>query len=60
LPRRHTIGAVHDTATKKEKTVEQDATQDAGNGGSTTVEEITRGVDSAAVSLDDFDRRLRP
>jgi ElaB/YqjD/DUF883 family membrane-anchored ribosome-binding protein len=40
--------------------MEQDATQDAGNGGSTTMEEITRRVDSAAASLEDLDRRLRP
>lgn len=40
--------------------MEQDVTQGAGNGGSTTMKEITRGVDSAAVSLEDLDRRLRP
>ena len=40
--------------------MEQDVTQGAGNGASTTTEEIARGVDSAAASLDDLDRRLRP
>ena len=40
--------------------MEQEATQGAGNGGITTMEEITRGVDSAAASLESLDRRLRP
>jgi ElaB/YqjD/DUF883 family membrane-anchored ribosome-binding protein len=44
----------------QENTMEQDATQGAGNGGSTTMEEITRGVDSASASLENLDRRLRP
>ena len=40
--------------------MEQDATLGAGNGGITTMEEITRGVDSTAASLESLDRRLRP
>jgi ElaB/YqjD/DUF883 family membrane-anchored ribosome-binding protein len=44
----------------QEDTMEQDATQGAGNNGSTTMEEINRGVDSAAASLENLDRRLRP
>jgi ElaB/YqjD/DUF883 family membrane-anchored ribosome-binding protein len=40
--------------------MEHDAKQDAGNGDFTTTEDIARGVDSAAASLGDLDRRLRP
>jgi ElaB/YqjD/DUF883 family membrane-anchored ribosome-binding protein len=40
--------------------MEHDAKQDAGNGDFTTTEDMARGVDSAASSLGDLDRRLRP
>jgi len=40
--------------------MEQDAKPSAGNGDWTATEDITRGVDSAAASLKDLDRRLRP
>ena len=39
--------------------MEQDAKQSSGNG-DWTKEDITRGLDSAAASLEDLDRRLRP
>jgi hypothetical protein len=42
------------------RAMEHDAKQDAGNGDLTTTENIARGVDSAASSLGDLDRRLRP
>ena len=44
----------------QEDTMEQYATQGAGNGGRTAPEDIARGVDSAAASLKEFDRRVRP
>jgi ElaB/YqjD/DUF883 family membrane-anchored ribosome-binding protein len=40
--------------------MEQDVKQDAGNGDWMATEEIARGVDSAAASLEDLDRRVRP
>ena len=40
--------------------MEQDEKQGAGNGDWTATEDITRGLDSAAASLEDLDRRLRP
>jgi len=40
--------------------MEQDAKQSAANGDWTETENIIRGVDSAAASLKDADRRLRP
>ena len=40
--------------------MEQDAKQGAGNGDGTATEDITRGLDSAAASIGDLDRRLRP
>ena len=60
LVRHQTIGAAHGAAAKKEDLMEHDAEQDAGNGDFTTTEDIARGVDSAASSLGDLDRRLRP
>jgi ElaB/YqjD/DUF883 family membrane-anchored ribosome-binding protein len=40
--------------------MEHDGKQGAGNGDSTTPEDIAQGVDSTAASLEDLDRRLRP
>jgi ElaB/YqjD/DUF883 family membrane-anchored ribosome-binding protein len=40
--------------------MEQDARQSSGNGDWTATEDVTRGLDSAAASLEDLDRRLRP
>jgi ElaB/YqjD/DUF883 family membrane-anchored ribosome-binding protein len=40
--------------------MEQDAKQSSGNGDWTAKEDITRGLDSAAASLEDLDQRLRP
>jgi ElaB/YqjD/DUF883 family membrane-anchored ribosome-binding protein len=40
--------------------MEPDAKQGAGNGDWMAVDEIARGVDSAAASFKDLDRRLRP
>jgi ElaB/YqjD/DUF883 family membrane-anchored ribosome-binding protein len=40
--------------------MEQQAKESAGNGDWTAREDITRGLDSAAASLEDLDRRLRP
>lgn len=40
--------------------MEQDAKESGGNGDWTAPEEIARGVDSAAASLKEFDRRVRP
>jgi ElaB/YqjD/DUF883 family membrane-anchored ribosome-binding protein len=40
--------------------MEQEAKQSAGNGDWTAPEDIARGLDSAAASLEDVDRRLRP
>ena len=40
--------------------MEQDAKESGGNGDCTATEEIARGVDSAAASLKEFDRRVRP
>jgi ElaB/YqjD/DUF883 family membrane-anchored ribosome-binding protein len=40
--------------------MEHDAKQDAGNGDFTKTKDIARGVDRAAASLEDLDRRLRP
>jgi ElaB/YqjD/DUF883 family membrane-anchored ribosome-binding protein len=40
--------------------MERDAKQSAGNGDWTATEDIARGVDFAAASLEDLDRRLRP
>jgi ElaB/YqjD/DUF883 family membrane-anchored ribosome-binding protein len=43
-----------------EPDAKQDAKQGAGNGDWMAVDEIARGVDSAAASFKDLDRRLRP
>ncbi len=40
--------------------MEQDAKQSTGNGDWTATEDIARGLESAAASLEDLDRRLRP
>jgi ElaB/YqjD/DUF883 family membrane-anchored ribosome-binding protein len=40
--------------------MEEDAKQSTGNGDWTAMEDITRGLDSAAASLEGVDRRLRP
>jgi len=40
--------------------MEQHAMQSAGNGDRTATEDVTRGLDSAAASLEGLDRRLRP
>ena len=40
--------------------MEQDAKESAGNGDWMATEEIARGLDSAAASLEDLDRRVRP
>jgi ElaB/YqjD/DUF883 family membrane-anchored ribosome-binding protein len=42
-----------------EQDAKQDATQGAGNGDWLGADEIARGVDSAAASLESLDRRLR-
>jgi ElaB/YqjD/DUF883 family membrane-anchored ribosome-binding protein len=40
--------------------MEQDVKESGGNGDCTPTEEIARGVDSAAASFKEFDRRVRP
>ena len=40
--------------------MEQDAKPSAGNGDWTATQDITRGLDSAAASLENLDRRVRP
>jgi ElaB/YqjD/DUF883 family membrane-anchored ribosome-binding protein len=47
-------------AEENEDTMEQDTKQSAGNGDWTTSEDTARGLDAAAASLEDLDRRLRP
>jgi hypothetical protein len=47
-------------AEEKEDTMEQDIKQSAGNGDWTASEDTAWGLDAAAASLEDLDRRLRP
>lgn len=40
--------------------MEQDTRQGSGNGDWPATEDVARGLDAAAASLEDLDRRLRP
>jgi len=40
--------------------MEEDVKQSAGHGDATAMDDITRGIDSSAASLEDLDRRIRP